>query len=167
MHKLFGHNTTQLYWLFFQAIVYKPYSVMSYTLTEFYSLNIPLFMPSPTYFRTKMKGMGPDRSINKYYCMDGENQGPTRPKHPDSPHPYSPNVDFGDEPRNGEESELYWLQFADGFDLPHITHFDSYEDLLVKLSTANFTDIHMKMLEENRLRKHSLLKTWCDVIHQM
>ena len=139
---------------------------MSYKLTELYSLGIPLFMPSPTYFRKK-GGLGPDRTINTYYCRDGINQGPARPKHPANPHPYSPNVDFKDTAHIGPESEMYWLQFADFYDLPHITHFDTIEDLVVKLNHANFSEIHAKMMEENRFRKHFLLEQWCSVIHQM
>ena len=144
--------------------MYKPYSVMSYKLTEFYSLGIPLFMPSPKFFRGLPNSMGADRSINVHFCSGAKNQGLRRPKHPNSPHPYSPNIDFKDIANNGAESEMYWLQFADFYDLPHITHFDSLDDLLVKLTMANLTEMHKNMMEENHFRKHKLLETWCDVI---
>lgn len=45
-----------------------PYSVMSYKLTEFYSMGIPLIVPSPRYFRSH-GGMGDDRtSTSEPYC---------------------------------------------------------------------------------------------------
>ena len=108
--------------------------------------------------------MGADRSINVHFCSGARNQGIRRAKHPGSSHPYSPNIDFKDKARNGEESEMYWLQLADFYDLPHITLFDSTDDLLTKLSRANFTEIHLRMMRENHFRKHKLLETWCDVI---
>lgn len=50
------------------GIVFKPYSVMCYKLTEFYSMGIPLFVPSPRYFRDN-GGLGNDRtSTSKPYC---------------------------------------------------------------------------------------------------
>jgi len=36
----------------FRAIVYLPYAVMSYKITEFYSMGIPLFFPSMKYLHT-------------------------------------------------------------------------------------------------------------------
>ncbi len=33
------------------AIIMLPYSVMSYKLTEFYALSIPIFVPSPKFYR--------------------------------------------------------------------------------------------------------------------
>jgi hypothetical protein len=34
-----------------RAIIMLPYSIMSYKLTEFYALSIPLFVPSPKFYR--------------------------------------------------------------------------------------------------------------------
>jgi hypothetical protein len=51
-----------------RAIVFEPYSVMSFKFTEFYSLNIPLFVPSAAYWR-KAGGIGQDRtSTSEPYC---------------------------------------------------------------------------------------------------
>ena len=74
---------------------------------------------------------------------------------------------FQDTVHNGPESEMYWLQFSDFYDLPHITHFDTFEDLFAKLEMADFQRIHEKMMKENRFRENLLLKTWCDVISHM
>ena len=80
-----------------------------------------------------------------------------------SPHPYSPNLDYGED----VEAEMYWLQMSDFYDWPHIQHFDSYEHLKVMLAQANFQDIHMKMREEVELRGLELNRKWCDVIRQI
>jgi hypothetical protein len=93
-----------------------PYSVMSYKLTEFYALAIPLFVPSPRFYinhidpDSKTRGIGPDRaSTSRYYC----NSQPSlelemRPALESnlSPHIYSPNLEFGQD----AEAEMYWMQ---------------------------------------------------------
>ena len=76
-----------------RAIVFLPYAVMTYKLTEFYTMGIPLFVPSMKYFQT-IKPFGPDKTIlSKIFC---EGRGTLRDKqmvpHPNSIHPYSPNA---------------------------------------------------------------------------
>ena len=62
------------------AVIMLPYSVMSYRLTELYTMGIPLFIPSPKFYRnhydpdTKRYGMGHDRtSTSKPYCSKQTN----------------------------------------------------------------------------------------------
>ena len=58
-----------------RAIIMLPYSVMSYKLTEFYSLAIPLFAPSPKFFLNN-NGIGADRtSVSNLYCNDHAQSG--------------------------------------------------------------------------------------------
>ena len=53
-----------------RAIIFLPYSVMSYKLTELYSLSIPMFVPSPR-FLARNKGLGADRtSTSQPYCSE-------------------------------------------------------------------------------------------------
>ena len=139
-----------------RAIVFFPYSVMSYKFTELYSLSIPLFVPSMLMMRAR-RFVSLDRtSVSPYYCnlpgLDGEMAA-----HPTSPHPYSPNV----EANVDAEAEAYWMQLSDFYVLPHITHFDDYADLGRKLEGADFNSIHSSMLEENKYRKQQLIENWC------
>ena len=64
-----------------QAIIFFPYSVMSFKLTELYSLAIPLFMPSPQFFKNN-GGLGHDRTSTSYpYCeTDPQLEEKMRPK---------------------------------------------------------------------------------------
>ena len=145
-----------------RAIVYRTYSVMSYKLTEFYSLSIPLFVPSMKFYRTYHQ-FGSDRSsLSSYYCKKPELNDQMKP-HPSSLHPYSPNV----EGSKDWEAEYYWLQFADFFFWPHITYYDDFKDLEKKLKQADFNKIHQLMVEEVERKKKSLLNTWCNVIKKV
>ena len=140
-----------------RAVVFLPYSVMSYTLTELYSLCIPLFVPSMSFIHNVRRTVKNDRSsLSKFYCNYPE-LDKTMKAHPSSTHPYSPNVDMTEDP----EAESYWLQFADFFYWPHVTYFDDFKDLERKLDNANFNKIHDLMVDEVERRKKELLDNLC------
>ena len=147
-----------------RAVIYLPYAVMSYKITELYALNIPLLFPSMKYLQT-IKGLGADRSIlagdwcgGGYKAIGNLKDSEMKP-HPCSTHPYSPNLQASED----MEAEYYWLQFADFFVWPHITYFDDFEDLERKLENTNFTAIHNLMVVENQRRVEALRQNWCYV----
>ena len=145
-----------------RAIVFFPYSVMSYKFTELYSLSIPLFLPSMQLMRARRFVSSDRTSVSPYYCnlpsLDGEMSA-----HPTSPHPYSPNV----EANVDAEAEAYWMQLSDFYVLPHVTYFDDYKDLGRKLEGADFNSIHLLMVEENKHRKEQLVENWCWASHRI
>jgi len=65
------------------------------------------------------------------------------------------------------ESEMYWLQFSDFYDWPHIQYFDDLNELKKKLLQADFQSIHKKMKEETEIRGLQLNSGWCDVIKKI
>ena len=78
-----------------RAIIMLPYSVMSYKLTEFYTLAIPLFVPSLKFYRN-IGGLGADRaSVSPTYCNNPNLEKEMRPTLESgfSSHIYSPNVE--------------------------------------------------------------------------
>ena len=138
------------------AIVYIPYSVMSYKLTEFYALGIPIFMPSMKFFHAH-GGLGGDRtSVTKPYCNNPNLDNEMKP-HPSSIHVYSPNSD------NDAESEYYWLQMSDFYYWPHITYFDDLSDLEKKLEQADLDAIHRCMTKELEKKRKFVSEKWCEV----
>ncbi|KAH3724988.1 hypothetical protein DPMN_050816 [Dreissena polymorpha] len=127
---------------------------MSFKLTEFYSLNIPLFVPSAKYFKTN-GNFGSDRtSTTAPYCDNDPDLWWKMPSHPSSPHSYNPNAEYAEDP----EAEMFWLQFSDIYDWPHIQYFDDGSDLNRKLQTADFLAVHKSMKAQNKIRKHELLQ---------
>ncbi len=78
-----------------RAIIMLPYSVMSYKLTEFYALGIPLFVPSLKFYRD-IGGLGADRpSVSHWYCNNPNLEKEMRPTLESgfSSHIYSPNIE--------------------------------------------------------------------------
>ena len=65
------------------------------------------------------------------------------------------------------ESEMYWLQFSDFYDWPHVQYFDSIVDLDLKLSNTNFKEISGKMKEALEIRRSETLKKWCEIIPRL
>ncbi|XP_062599233.1 uncharacterized protein LOC134260708 [Saccostrea cucullata] len=147
----------------YPAVIFIPYSVHSFKITELYSLNIPLFVPSLKYFRQN-GGLGSDRtSTSAPYCQEDKDLWRKMKKHPSSYHSFNPNAEFRDNP----EDEMYWLQFSDFYDWPHIQYFDDKVDLerkMAEISEADLIQIHQNMRKENEIRKYVLLNKWCDII---
>lgn len=148
------------------AVISLPYSVMSFRFTELYSLGIPLFVPSPKYF-LENHGMGHDRtSTSEPYCDKDPNLEEKMRPNIDlgySEHLYSPNIEMNQDP----EAEMYWMQYADFYDWPHITYFDSINHLKDLLLNADLKTIHEKMLEELKLRKLKVTQAWCDISNRI
>ena len=161
----FYHNYLFSNFVQHRAIVYFPYASMSYKINELYRMGIPLFFPSMKYLRT-IKGIGEDRSIlAKYYCKCtrlGLKDSEMIP-HPNSIHPYSPNL----QEHEDKEAEYYWLQLSDFFQWPHLTYFDDFKDLEKKLEEADFEKIHKSMMEENERSKKQLVNNWCKVFRKI
>ena len=104
---------------------------------------MPRILFSPPYCHTKLYKLN-DRVLGS----------------PSSPHPFSPNTEF----KENKEAEMYWLQFSDFFDWPHIQYFDSAEDLVDKLSRTNLTLVHEKMAAAYKIRRNQTLREWCQYI---
>lgn len=145
---------------------------MSYRITELYALTIPLFIPSLKFYLNyydpvnRQFSIGWDRtSTNRPYCKDEPNlEQKMRPNITDNAiHPYSPNIDFLED----SESEMYWLQFADFYEWPHIQYFDDYKHLKELLIRADFTEIQKLMKQELELKENKVVNLWCKVVNKI
>ena len=138
-----------------RAMVYFPYAVMSFKPVEYYALGIPLFMPSPRFFRN-IHSFGRDRAVITHGCGNKKLAEAMKP-HPTNTHPYSPN-------ELGGEAEYYWLQFGDFYQWPHITYFDDMHELESKLQEADFQSIHNLMMKEVKRKWSALSEAWCEAL---
>jgi hypothetical protein len=143
-----------------RAVVLLPYAVLSYGITELYALGIPIFVPSIE-FIVKLKLIHDRTLIDNYYCGPQLKFSDMPRQHPNSNHPYSP------EDIVSTEGITYWLQFADYYQLPHIRTFASWENLIEKLSIADFSTINKQMYEENLKRKTKLIENWKSIFAQI
>ena len=128
---------------------------MSYKLTEFYALSIPLFIPSMLYFHQN-GGLGLDRSSLAYfYCSNHIHDEDMKP-HSTSIHPYSPNS------MTDKEAEYYWLQMSDFYYWPHITNFDNGNLLSTSLSNVKTSSVYHKIsLLLYHIPNVCLTPIWC------
>jgi len=137
------------------AVVLFPYAAMSYSIVDFYAINMPIFVPSIE-FSIKLKTIG-DRTLQSNYCKkmpDPITFDRQLENNLSTTHPFSPNSD--------KYSALkYWLQFADYYVWPFVTVFDSFEDLMEKLKEADLPGISRKMKAHNLVRETDLLNNWC------
>jgi hypothetical protein len=135
-----------------RAAVLIPYAVLSYGITELYALGVPLFVPTPA-FLAELGVMDDMRTTDVHYCP-----GVAPPsQHPNSTHPHSPED-------RSSAAHLYWLQFADFYQWPHIQTFGSWPELVAKLNATDFRAVHAAMLQENARREVELLDGWARVV---
>lgn len=127
---------------------------MSYSISDVYALNIPIFVPAIEYL-FKHKITHDRRSGSRTYCGDEKNHKSINTTL--SPH-------YPNEPNSDDFPDFeYWMQFADYFVWPHVTVFESNEDLIHKLNTLDLNEISDKMRQHNELREADLLNNWCEI----
>ena len=143
-------------------------------MSELYSSAVPIFAPSLKFYQgfydpTVMQfSLGWDRTITRWFktivkCDLNPMVEKWMRQNQTSYHPYSPNVDYLED----VESEMYWLQFSDFYDWPHVQHFDDYAHLKRLLLNANFTALSEAMKKELGLRKQQVTSGWCNVINNI
>ena len=138
------------------GIVLWAYSVMSYKLIDFYALAVPLYVPSLKFYHAHR--FGHDRTItgSKHYCKNHTLKS-LLPKDPRSVHLLSPEDE-------DIEDEQYWLQFSDFYTFPHITYFDSMDDLGRKIARNDPLAIRKGMISENKKRLADVKREMCDAL---
>jgi hypothetical protein len=61
----------------------------------------------------------------------------------------------------------YWLQFSDFYQWPHITYYNSTDDLVIKLTITNLTQVSENMKIYNANLKRNLLKQWRQILEKI
>lgn len=124
-----------------------------------------MFVPSPYYFR-QTGGIGFDRTVNSpFYCCPKQQQQCIEdiiniPKSEKSYHSYNPNIPFSVD----AEDEMYWLQYSDFYEWPHIQYFDNAMDLEHKVGSTDLMKVHNMMKKENFIRQNLILSQWKSII---
>ncbi|CAF1062478.1 unnamed protein product [Adineta ricciae] len=139
------------------AIIYVPYQVSVMSLFEQYRMNIPLLFPS----LDLLTQWHLEFSVVNEKTWDRALFGET----PQGSH--IPGVLSGvPDPNNDVDrtSVHYWLNFSDFYQWPHITYYDSTDDLVQKLTTTDFASISKKMKEHNKQVKENLLTKWKEIL---
>lgn len=139
------------------AIIYVPYQVSVMSLFEQYRMNIPLIFPSLDLLTKWHYEHG---VVNeKTWVQTLKGIIPSSSKIPG----VLTNIP---DPNNDRDriSIRHWLNFSDFYQWPHITYYDSTDDLIKKLNTTDFKMISNKMKEYNKQFEENLLKKWKDIL---
>ncbi|CAF3443344.1 unnamed protein product [Rotaria socialis] len=144
------------------AIIYLPYQVSIMSIFEQYSMNIPLFFPSLDLLT----------DLHVKYCVVRERTWDTTLsgtiRNSSAIPSYYTNVTIPDPNNEVDYSAIhYWLKYADFYQWPHITYFNSIDDLTSKLIHTNLTFISEQMLEYNHKKKFELLQRWKIILNRL
>jgi len=112
------------------AVVFIPYKPAVNFFLEIYEMNMPIFVSSPQLYA----------ELDQQYRITFERiwfGGIPESSATETKHRPNDTESF--------EANKYWNSFADHFRYPHVVQFDSWSDLVQKLSAANFREISESM----------------------
>eukprot|EP00929_Paragymnodinium_shiwhaense_P067210 TRINITY_DN33838_c0_g1_i3.p1 TRINITY_DN33838_c0_g1~~TRINITY_DN33838_c0_g1_i3.p1 ORF type:complete len:662 (-),score=100.11 TRINITY_DN33838_c0_g1_i3:313-2298(-) len=136
----------------FRAVVIYPYAFSQFWFYEFYSMGMPLFLPSP---RTLPLYVYQDYAA----CPDFDGE---RPGHESSTvHPYSPFA------RHDYDAMLYWTAMTDFVVMPHVEYFDTATELMLKLETYDLRAQSQKIRAEHQKNLGAATTFWYGVLERI
>ena len=146
----------------FKGIAHIPYNASVMSIFEQYSANIPLFFPSFDFLRrlrTEFYRQGVLSELSFNQVMGYPPFSVLGPHDGKDPNRYDDN-----------EVMMEWVKLADYYDektMPHITYFESFEDLKDILHTADLSSISHQMESANRKKKELVFLDWEKVIKSL
>ena len=145
----------------YKGIIIIPYNCSTMSIFEHYTANIPIFCPSIE-FMIELFSKYPDYVLseltwNKIYRM-----GPNS----------IIDCDRSNDPNSYDNISIMsgWIKFSDFYNqewMPHITYFDSFEDLNLKLEKTNLNEVSSKMKNFNLHRKERIYNEWKKIIKDL
>jgi hypothetical protein len=144
----------------YRGIVHIPHNVSTMTIFENYTSNIPMFFPTQKCMR-ELRLAHPGHVLCEMSWAQVRGLAPRSPVRSDV-----------DDPNNYRDIEVFarWLTMADFYDsrwMPHLTYFDSYDELAVQLGRVDTAAVSQRMRETNCWRQGEIHRLWTDVIKQL
>lgn len=144
----------------YRGVVHYPYHNNLMSAYEQYTQNVPMLFPSHKFIveLREKHGMGKimsELSWGKIFNEPG----------------VALKFDRLD-PNSQDDLDAFcvWSTFCDWYDnewMPHIIHFDSFEDLRNKKLSTNFADVSAKMREHNKWRKAEIYRRWETLLNKI
>lgn len=134
-----------------KAIVHVQYNASIMGFYEHYAMNIPLFVPTPKFLVSLRASHGAIGEITHRQCANNVPPGSFGKGTFDAPDPNE---------YNDPESLLWWTQYHDFYNLPHVIQFESVDDLNAKLKSTNFKAVSEAMKVTNAARKIDIVGRW-------
>ena len=143
------------------AIVHMPYQVSVMSMFEQYRMNVPLFYPSLRFLTQLQMDHAPlsERTWARVYgrgqLVQSDILGHTNSWWPD--------------PNNDRDAHAlqFWLAKSDFYVKPHIQYYDSWADLLVRLTTTDLPAVSRHMADENARVEAKLKRQWKGLLMRM
>ncbi|CAF1444876.1 unnamed protein product, partial [Rotaria sordida] len=142
------------------GIIYVPYQVSVMSLFEQYRMNIPLFFPSLDLLTEWHHTYG---VVNErtWDSVSGKKKNASIVSGVLDPNIPDPNNEFD------LHAIRYWLKFSDFYQWPHIIYFNSTDELVIKLTTTNLTQVSLNMKVYNANLKQYLFEQWRQILQRI
>jgi hypothetical protein len=152
-----------------KGIIIFPYQISFMLFFELYSMNIPLYIPTPSLLiELHIKyNILTERTWNTVLTqMKSYKSNIIR-------HPYSysklysdPNDDYN------VTAILEWIQLSDFYQFPHIIQFNTFEEFILLQRNSSIIELHNDIsnkmkLYNNEHRKHYINNKWSDIINKI
>ncbi|CAE8707540.1 unnamed protein product [Polarella glacialis] len=137
----------------FRAAVYfpAPHHYLLAQFRELYNMNMPLLVPDRHDFLLHAN-VWHDRLMNDLQHVPSELWKPPPEDYWKLRHPFSPWLPPPDPPSSEyAQASLYWVQWSEFFQWPHIQHFHGFPHLLQLAHSSSFGSISWRMAEFNRI----------------
>lgn len=138
----------------YNGIIMMPYTCSTMSIFEYYTSNIPLFVPTKRFMVELYSNYNhlvlSELTWNKTFNL---------------PESSIIDCDRNMDPNSYNNIDIMskWIEYSDFYNenwMPHITYFDSFEDLQSKLMTTNLIEISGLMSEFNKIRKEKIYNLW-------
>jgi hypothetical protein len=150
-----GSNYTYDSLAAFPAVLHLPYQASIMSFFEHYRMGIPVIAPSLsllTRWHMDMHMVGERSWDMAFYHRVSD--GSALPRHPAASAPYDPNDD------TDPAAVAWWLQWSDYYTFPHVILFDSWQELLDKLNSADLVAVSAAMHAHSATQEAELAHTW-------
>lgn len=158
---IFGNHHTHYDLMKYKAITHIPYQISYMSIFEQYTYNMPLILPSQKFlmdiYKNNRYNVLKEVSWNNYFNKMSHSALPVNSK-------YDPN--------NYQDCETvsHWLKHADFYDslwMPHISYFDTFEELNNLYHTLDTDMISDSMTKFNEQRKQKIYKLWNNILESI
>lgn len=147
----------------FRGIAHIPYQVSTMSIFEQYTACIPMMFPTPDFLYELYLV---DRIAMEHYVnaklYNKESKSPLPPinahTHVPDPNAYARKASF-----------MHWIKRADYYNeewMPHLTYFDSYDEMAELTNKINTTQISNRMMAKNIDRRAKVYKLWQTILKQ-
>lgn len=139
------------------AIVHFPYQVSVMSLFEQYGMGIPILAPSPNFLWSLHNELDlvTERTWQRIRSGNRPKRSPIKGvfEIPD------PNNDIS------RDAFMYWVQFSDYYQWPHIILFDSWDDLAQKIQKVEWKHVSAGMLSYHQWALKNSTNIWDKIVN--